>query len=322
MNRVAIVSVIAVGVLGIARLVAVWRNRQAATQSRRRALLAAPNFDEAVRSAGLEAKLSALRAVRRSAIRLRTQEPGSVAPGRSKIGGRPDLPREVAWPAHQGQPLPFLAQLALSELAPFDDEHLLPKNGWLVFFHAGDSTWGFDPADALAWKVLHVECAPAALAPREFPDALDEDARFPECGVAISREDNLPDLDSPGGEALGIDGDEDCDAYFELLRALAGGDENELHRVLGWPDQIQGDMQLECQLVTNGLHVGGPAGYADPRRKELEAGVGDWRLLLQIDSDERTGMMFGDAGRVYFWIKSQDLIARRFERAWSIVQCY
>ncbi len=218
--------------------------------------------------------------------------------------------------------MPFLAQLALSELAPFDDEHLLPKSGWLVFFHAGEEVWGFSPADASAWKVLHVECAPAALAPREFPDALDEEARFAECGVAISREDSLPDLDGAAGEALGLAGDDETEGYAELVRALAGGDEDELHRVLGWPDPIQGDMQLECQLVANGIDVGEPAGYADPRRQQLEAGVGDWRLLLQIDSDERTGMMFGDAGRVYVWIRKQDLLARRFDRAWSLVQCY
>ncbi|MCR8632194.1 YwqG family protein [Paenibacillus radicis (ex Xue et al. 2023)] len=37
--------------------------------------------------------------------------------------------------------------------------------------------------------------------------------------------------------------------------------------------------------------------------EELEKGVSDWKLLLQIDSEEEIGMMWGDAGRIYFWIR-------------------
>ena len=52
-------------------------------------------------------------------------------------------------------------------------------------------------------------------------------------------------------------------------------------------------MELECELVTNGLYVGDPSGYNDPRAKELEKNVNDWTLLLQVDSDhEKTGMMW------------------------------
>jgi len=50
-------------------------------------------------------------------------------------------------------------------------------------------------------------------------------------------------------------------------------------------------MELECQLASNGINVGGPEGYKDPRRAELEAGVKDWKLLLQLDTDNDTGWM-------------------------------
>jgi hypothetical protein len=33
------------------------------------------------------------------------------------------------------------------------------------------------------------------------------------------------------------------------------------HRILGHSTNIQGDMQLEAQLVTNGLYCGDPSGY-------------------------------------------------------------
>jgi uncharacterized protein YwqG len=65
-----------------------------------------------------------------------------------------------------------------------------------------------------------------------------------------------------------------------------------------------------------------PFGYQDPRAKALEAGAADWRLLLQVDSDENATMMWGDTGRVYFWMRDEDLRAARFERVWTILQCY
>ncbi|MFD0678373.1 MULTISPECIES: DUF1963 domain-containing protein [unclassified Paenibacillus] len=42
------------------------------------------------------------------------------------------------------------------------------------------------------------------------------------------------------------------------------------------------------------------SGYQDARRGELEKGASDWKLLLQIDSEEEIGKMWGDAGRIYF----------------------
>lgn len=48
-----------------------------------------------------------------------------------------------------------------------------------------------------------------------------------------------------------------------------------------------------------------------------------WNLLLQLDSDEAgPGWMWGDVGRLCFWIRDEDLAARRFERVWMQLQCY
>lgn len=92
--------------------------------------------------------------------------------------------------------------------------------------------------------------------------------------------------------------------------------------MLGWPDEIQGPMELECQLVSRGLYCGDPSGYRDPRAEELSAGATEWRLLLQLDSDDRAEMMWGDGGRLYFWMREQDLVDRRFESAWAVLQCF
>ncbi|MBK8507084.1 MAG: DUF1963 domain-containing protein [Saprospiraceae bacterium] len=64
---------------------------------------------------------------------------------------------------------------------------------------------------------------------------------------------------------------------------------------------IQGPMELECELVTNGLYCGDATGYNDPKAKELAKNAETWTLLFQVDSNyEEAGMIWGDMGRLYF----------------------
>jgi uncharacterized protein YwqG len=94
--------------------------------------------------------------------------------------------------------------------------------------------------------------------------------------------------------------------------------------VSGFPHPIQGDeMELECQLVSHGLYCGDSSGIPEPgRRRDFATGPKDWRLLLQIDSDDDLGVMWGDAGILYFWIREEDARAARFDQAWVVLQCH
>ncbi|MBN9697074.1 MAG: DUF1963 domain-containing protein, partial [Zoogloea sp.] len=48
----------------------------------------------------------------------------------------------------------------------------------------------------------------------------------------------------------------------------------------------------------------------------------EWRLLLQLDSDPRTDMMWADGGKLYFWIREADLEKRDFSKVWMTMQCF
>ena len=39
------------------------------------------------------------------------------------------------------------------------------------------------------------------------------------------------------------------------------------------------------------------------------------------DIADELGLMFGDCGSIYFYIREEDLQACRFDRVWLILQC-
>lgn len=243
----------------------------------------------------------------------------SLPVGVSKIGGIPDLPVGMQWPLWKDAPLSFLVQINLAELAkfPFIDE--LPKHGLLSFFYAAEEQpWGFDPKNKDGWKVLYIDEPSANLIRKEQPGNMDEEKQFQSSAIRFSSCHTLP---SPGSQfcmEIGFS-DTEMDSYIDMLDKIQEGS---CHRLFGHPAQIQGDMQVECQLVSNGLSCGDNSGYDDPRRAELLKGIEDWMLLLQLGSDEIAEMMWGDYGRLYFWIRKQDLKEQRFEKSWMILQCH
>ncbi|MDH5767287.1 MAG: YwqG family protein, partial [Gammaproteobacteria bacterium] len=214
--------------------------------------------------------------------------------------------------------------------------NLFPKSGVIYFFYNFHKmTWGFDPKDRGSWKILYSDCEITKLyrrsppgnvfpsnfyipkeltyyQPRKLSFELDISIPFPYSRASENTE--LDDLEEPEDEE-----------YWEIIELLdktyekLGAD----HRILGCPMQIQGDMELECQLVSNGLYCGDSTGYDDPRSKALEEGAHDWRLLLQLGSeDDDEGMMWGDTGYLFFWIKEQDLKSKRFDDSWCVLQCH
>ena len=196
----------------------------------------------------------------------------------------------------------------------------------LYFFYvaASQETWGFDPDDRGSWRVLYFDAHPDTLVRTDAPPGMDKYGIFTPCAVTFSTELVLPPWDSAHIAKLHLT-EEERDSYDSLLGQIADlqSTEDELiHRLLGYPDEIQGDMELECQLVSHGIYCGDPSGYRDPRAAGLEAGATDWRLLLQIDSDDNADMMWGDVGRIYYWIRQEDLQIRDFDSTWMILQCF
>lgn len=265
-----------------------------------------------------------------------------LAAGVSRLGGLPNLPPDVAWPVDDGRPLDFIAQIDLAQAAEAMHLQDMPVTGWLAFFYDADyQPWGFDPRDRGGWRVLFFQGEATALRRVEPPEPvapsrqsngllaqlLGRKARpapplvpFQPQTVRFEPIITLPNLFN----RVDVDAN-DTDRFFavgEIMDSLTSDHSGPEHQWGGHPAESQGDMKLECQLVSNGLlFMDGLRELDSPRGRALAAGAEDWQLLLQIDSDKEAGWMWGDAGQIFFWIRRQDLVARDFDKVWCVLQC-
>lgn len=258
---------------------------------------------------------------------------GKLAVGASKFGGRPDVPADFVWPVFETdtreddqvkeRPLAFLAQFDCAQLAPLDPEGLLPKEGLLSFFYELESQrWGYDPKDAGCARVFWFE---GPLAPAEFPAELAEDFRLPEMAAQLSGATDAPDFQD-ACPALEYPWTANDYRIFDQARRELGMDyPANRSQLLGWPDIIQNNMTLQCELISRGYYLGGSWEKIplEERSALRTPSVRDWQLLFQLDTVENGDfeLMFGDCGRIYFYIRREDLAQRRFDRVWLIQQC-
>ncbi len=238
--------------------------------------------------------------------------------GMSRLGGMPDLPEDVPWPNGPDGPLSFIVQLNLADVATVMPTNSgLPTSGLLSFFYdaVAQSAWGFAPGDDASWSVTYSPDV-AACGRRSWPESLTDEGRFGTVPLGLTTELAFPAAESFDVEQVGIES-----PWSTYGRVLGEGDDL-VSRFLGNPEPVQGDMQVECQLASNGIYCGDGNYLKRTEAQALVPGASAWRLLLQVDSHENeTGMMWGDAGRLYFWIKEHDLASQNWDATWMVLQC-
>lgn len=275
----------------------------------------AANLRSLFSAAGLSRLTPVLLPLQAGSLRLKTRavDEAKLAPGASKLGGLPDLPEGTAWPAWNGTPLGLVAQIQLADVHAYPAARELPDSGWLYFFYDGrQQAYGDKPEDRGAWQVLYAPAGPVKrqTAPAGRPD----ESRFKACAVDFAAEATLPKDPQVFVPKLEWQADEQ-DKYEDLLDKHFSARGTPRHRLLGQTDELQDDMHRQVQLLAHGV-----ADDQDPRAAKLAAGALDWRLLLQVDSDEAAGMRWGSSGRLYFWIEKAALQKQRFDDVWMVMQ--
>lgn len=281
-----------------------------------------------------------LEASKRNAILINYSEEENkekLPKGSSKIGGKPDLPKDFQWFYFKGEdcknrvenrPLSFLMQINCEEVHKYDKESLLPEKGMLYFFYELLSmSWGFSPQDRGSAKVFYYDGEIEDLVSADFPKDMEKDCIIPESKIDFENMNDYPidffDYYDPD------DSDEEMDRkekeFAKELDEL--GYKADTTKLLGHPEFIQGDYWEECEGVSrkNIYYGSAPIKYgSDEVKKSIKENAKDWILLMQVSelAIGDYGLYFGDSGKIYFNIRKEDLKNKNFDDVWLILQCY
>lgn len=212
----------------------------------------------------------------------------------TRLGGHPNLPAEIAWPSRRsGDPLSFLAQVDLAGL-PTCEALPLPPAGSLFYFcdaeYLPDASDQQDVKDGI--KVIYCPGSPSAYSPRTPPRGLNSEYIFKSLSLKPTLDLTAPALDVWEVRSLDLS-DAESFAYCDLFTQVSASD-GSVHRMGGYPNQVQ---------------------YSKLKPTD------EWQLLMQLDSEDEAGMMWGDVGKLYFTILEQDLKSLSFDKTWMNWQC-
>ena len=279
-----------------------------------------------------------LKPLQKSSIRIAYDAIGACSIGSSKIGGKPDLPSDFQWPHYHSKidstvagiyPLGFLAQINCEEVHKYDSDSLLPPKGLLYFFYELDTMkWGFDPQDKGCARVYYHPGEVSELVRTEFPLDLPRENQLPEIPVTFTAKNELPTFDE--FSELHNEESQDWDAYEKVKTEmgfdsdLAYDTDQSITKLLGYADVVQNSMLLECEHVTNGIYCGESIEIPKDTLHQHKENCIKWQLLFQLDSifiEDKEIMMWGDMGRLFYYIKADDLKNVEFDNCWLILQC-
>lgn len=218
------------------------------------------------------------------------------------FGGKPMVLSDFQWPQRNGRSLPFIGQIDLSEISK-ENISWLPQTGRLLFFYdISEQPWGIYPKDQKSSVVLFDQGV-GDLSVREYPADLKKDAVI--SAIKYLRADEV--ISYPTLSSVNFTSDDDYESYYTFLDEYYSGP---IHKIGGHPSVVQNDvMESGCQ------------GF-DLLNATRKGKQDDWKLLLQFDTDDDIDVMWGDVGRLYFWVRESDAKKGVFSRTCAILQSH
>ena len=273
---------------------------------------------------------------------------GECPVGSSKVGGNPDLPRDFQWYYHKAKsheeytdlPLSFLAQINCADVCEYDKEKVLPPKGMLYFFYELETmAWGaWD--DKGSARVYYYAGDISGLKRTEFPPDLADEYKLPEMPMSFSTRVELPDFveflelntnisyEDIGYYTMYYGSHDEAMAKILAETGFEKTEEGRVNKLLGYADTIQNGMLMNCETASRGVDIYGESvGFSekipDKELKQYRENCVKWRLLFQLDTiiTKKYSLYWGDVGRIYYYINSDDLAELNFENCWLILQC-
>jgi hypothetical protein len=258
----------------------------------------------------------------RPAAALRYAGPGARVA--AVLGGLPWLPGSVEWPAWEGHgPLSYIGVIDCSALRAVPLDVAVPQAGMLQFFYFDGQlddgraiVYPEEPETLAGARVLYLRPGQAA-APRQCPAGLTPYERV---GLAAEPVVTFPGFEHPDLQAAFNPSGEDLRSFLDhpvngeaFTQALSRRRAGPCHQVGGYATPVQGPVESDAAVAA--------LGGGEPGDDELLAEQARWRLLAQIDSDDRAGMMWGDAGTLYWLCRSAEMTGGQLPETTFTWQC-
>jgi len=224
----------------------------------------------------------------------------ATTPGFSKLGGEPDLPPSVEWPAGPAGPMGFLLQVDLAEARAAGGPAWLPSDGALWVFL--DDRWE-EPDQA---RVLYA--GPGERVQTTPPIAVQRAWRYRERFIEFANHRSEP---SPNWLGVAVEEVDVSDEEMDKLCEKFSDSLKEHHWIGGYPlEQQEIEMPIAAECAARGLDYYALGVPSDELREAAKA----WRLLVQFDYDDELKMKWAGSGHVYVFIREADALAGDFSR--------
>jgi len=249
-------------------------------------------------------------------IRTKSSDDKNVKVGKSKIGGKPDLPKDFEWPKADNKSMLFCAQYNLSELTKFDKENNLPKKGFFYVFLSLDQDWKEFNGVNQPYKLIFSENE--NIVRTEFPNDLEKNQTFKTAEIEYFQFYTIPDDENY--KLFEFDKKyEDFYFYFyqptdEYLIEELYEDSNKMHQILGYDRSIQSSVVYEFASKELGLYLAESSQHKKRWNDILELSK-TYELLLQLDCDDPNTDLskYGGSGTYYFGLSKTDLEKKNFD---------
>ena len=201
-----------------------------------------------------------------------------------------------------------MAQIDLAELPAMPERDMLPARGRLYFFyayHCGRDPFvvGDSKANAGAAPVIYSDAAVTSLVRRPFPADMDKRQELPAEPLRMSVFNTTVDPDHPVWRKMPVSAEE-WDSITDAWESVASKYAYPRFQMLGHPAPVQSNVSAEVEWNHKR-----PTDTQD----EIDQRAGQWELLFQ------DLYPFGDCS-LYYIIRRDDLIHRRWDKAWFWLQ--
>ncbi len=279
-----------------------------------------------------------LAALARPAVRMR-----AAARGATELGPVPHAAPDPGWPlGADGSPLTHLCSIDLVDLARFETGLELPSAGILQAFFEIDVEPGvLQPTEPDSF-VLRIADSSVIASPGvgvELTQVLTIPAWYEPAVQAFAPAAKKPEFNrrgrnraellarARGEEVVEVPKTSDHDRlrtqvndvhqeWGNRIESLVGPGPQ--HQIGGWPALVQTPLWGECEEGWAGAEE-----VLFETTVEVGANPADrWAMVIQIDTDEEAGWMWGDAGLLYFAARTPIEPAGLLRGSWCVAQSY